>query len=69
MKTNKPTQSTKEQAFKTLQKFIILHILLMEYSQKYIHAYSAFIGFVCAFFTAIAGILFFRLVCALIIAL
>jgi len=68
MKTNKPT-GTREQAFKTLQKFIILHILLMEYSQKYVHAYSAFVGFVCAFFTLCAGILFFRLVCALIIAL
>jgi hypothetical protein len=69
MKTNKPTQSTKEQAFKTLQKFIILHILLMEYSQKYLHLYCAFIGSICAFFTLCAGALFFRLVCALIIAL
>jgi hypothetical protein len=68
MNTNKPT-GTRQQAFKTLQKFILLHILLMEYSQKYVHLYSAFVGFVCAFFTLCAGALFFRLVCFVIVAL
>lgn len=68
MNITKP-KTTRKQALKTLQKFILLHILLMEYSNKYVHAYSAFVGFVCAFFTLYAGALFFRLVCALIIAL
>jgi len=69
MKTNKPAPGAKEDVLKTIQKFIILHILLMEYSQKYVHVYSALIGFICALFVALTGILFFRLICALIIAL
>ena len=68
MNITKP-KSIKEQAFKTLQKFILLHILLMEYNQKYVHLYCAFIALIYAAFTFFGAILFFRLICALIIAL